>query len=199
MTDTNAAQRQKLEPHVAKSLITAGVGLAYHQKDLEEFGDLGRGYNRWVRENGPRLRRDGGFVLLHGLGQSHMLPVLMKSFHLNGMGVRSHSLVSLVRALKQGGEDREDIEETPVLFINPFQAARRETPLTSWQAEEVMDLIKRRVGRQSVVIAYWASDRPFEENDPRYAWWDEETILWVDEYGHIVYRRDLETAGKEQP
>lgn len=186
-----------LTPEIHRSLTEAGIGRIYHEKTLSECGDLGRGYEDWIKTAGPRLKRDGGLVVMMGQGQSAVLPVLARGFHMNGAGVRIKTLSQLYSILRTPGERREDLEEAPCLFVSPAQAGRRICPLDGWAMDTVTAYLRERVERGQITVLYWAHDREFDVDDPLWSWWDVDFLDWASETGEILRAREIMARGQK--
>lgn len=187
-----------VEPHIAKSLINAGIGPVYHDKSLTDFGPLGVGYHDWVVSNGPSLVMEGGAVTFCGKGQTDHMKMIARAFHLNGAGVRIMSLSQFWTVLDRGGERREDMDDSPVLMLNPAQAGGRGCPLNWWQLDRAETYLRDRVERRQVVLLYWAHDKGMAPDaEGKFNWWSDDFVAWLETPpNRVILRADIEAEGR---
>lgn len=187
---------EPVTPNIARSLDAAGIFKAYHNADLADCGNLGKGYRDWVKKRGPELKAKGGVVVFHGLGQYSTLVTLARMFHMNGAGVRRKTLLQLSRQLQKWDEKREEMEDAPTLYIDPAQASGRGCSLEWWQLEEVETYIKARVERGQIVLLHWDPDAQIGVTDPLENWWSKGFLRWMKSKGEILTRDEMLARGK---
>lgn len=185
----------KLTHEIRQSLNRAGIRERFHDKSLTDYGDLGRGYAKWVQERGPEIASEGRVVMFHGLGQADLMRMVGRAFHLNGAGVRFRSLSHLVSDLKRA-ERIEELDEAAILFISPAQGSRAGSPMTWWELDRVQDYIRSRIDRGQSVFLHWATDAEIDTDDPMNQWWAHDFILWVKQVGVFLRRDEIGAKGK---
>ncbi len=125
-----------LTDDVRWSLTNAGIGTVYHDKKLSEFPDLGPGMFEWLKVHGDRVKqRKLVGIAFTGLNLTPVLNMLARTLHLNGVGTKVLPLVRMRRYVMDE-EFREEVDDTPVLFLTPAMT-ELPCPLTPSMLAEV--------------------------------------------------------------
>lgn len=145
ITDT---QRRQVNDKVGESLLSAGIGRAYHKRQLADVPQ-GALLLDWLRDSAKREVREGrGWTVIGPHTAAYDTSMLLaRALHLSGLKARVVSLRRLVVQVTEQGDLLPEYQEADVLFIMDFfqQYHGNPTPLTGREVQSTEAFLHERM------------------------------------------------------
>lgn len=167
------SHRRQINDRVGDSLIAAGIGRAYHKRNLSEVAH-GSTLLAWLQENGKREVREGrGWTIVGGNTNAYDTSLLLaRGLHLSGLKTRVVPLRRLVVHVTEQGELLPEYADADVLFILDFfqQYPGNPTPLTGREVQSTEAFLNERLDNLQAVCLHSSKNLVGE------TWWSQ-TLL----------------------
>jgi hypothetical protein len=164
-----SAHIQQTNDGIAHSLISAGIGRAYHKRSISEVPN-GQFFRQWVGEHARDEVSSGRGITIAGSGTNarDAFLLLARAVHLYGLKARVVPLRRLVAQIVHGGELVEQFEECRALFVTDFFQTYpgNPVPLTGREVQEVEQFLTDRLDDMHSVFVHVA--KPMVGPD---VWW----------------------------
>lgn len=179
MTDQQAAIDKEINEGRRKSLLKAGVGAAYLDRNLASTAS-GEDAVNWMRSTGYEGIIKGKTLAVETQMADgiDVLTLLARVIHLKGTGIRLTTLGNLVRLVEtRYYEALGEMFMPSVLFVTrffetPSQPTR--TPTTYYQGQQIEDMLLERLAGGRANILHVAN--PGKHKVDLRHWWNEQFI-----------------------
>lgn len=142
------------DAEIASSLSRAGIGRAFHQRRLDEFGAHGVMLRDWVSSEGFRIEiaAGQGYTLVGDVLAYDLTVVLARACHLKKVKCRVVQLSRLAEMIQDG--DTGHVDEAEALFITRFYDPQYAAPpMEPWLAVRLETFLMEWVeGEQPLVL-----------------------------------------------
>jgi hypothetical protein len=158
------SHRQQLHKGMTESLLLAGIGSAYHRRNLASLPQHGDLLTEWV--NGPgrdEIRSGNGWVVRGTSAATRDTAMLLaRALHVNRLLSRVVTLRRLINQIIHSGDMIGDLTTCDVLVVLDFVQVYpgNEVPVTGREVQEVEDFLSDRFDRQKAHIIHVAKPLP---------------------------------------
>lgn len=174
--------KEQINAKIADSLAAAGVGKAYHHRQLSELAD-GELLKTWLFQAGRIDVRTGkGWTILGKGSKAYDTAILLgRALHLKGLKTRIVPLRKLVSQLSL--DDEADYADCDVLVVLDFvqQYRGNPAPLTGKEVQVTEQFLNARLDNYQSVFVHSAVELESESS-----WWSPTLIKRISDANRVV-------------
>lgn len=174
--------KEQINSKISDSLTAAGVGRAYHHRQLSELRD-GELLKTWLFQTGRTDVRTGkGWTIIGKGSAAYDTSVLLgRALHLKGLKTRIVPLRKLVSQLTM--EDDADYVDCDVLVVLDFVQVYRgnSAPLTGKEVQVTEQFLNARLDNYQAVFVHSCTDL-----DSEISWWSPTLVKRISDANRVV-------------